>query len=230
MVLHSSGARTVFALALICLTIPATAADFFAEADAPAQNWDGFYAGIVAGGGLLSETTTEHGMSIYGGGASESEFGGLAGGTIGFNVQSGAAVYGLEADLQATWLGTDQTFADTVTVNRSSWDWLATVRARGGIAVDSVLAYATAGVAVVSTDYFYGRSDLIAGMYAESSGVQYGLTAGVGVEYALGDNMSVKAEYLYLGLPSQTASTDFGEIVDFVSSANIARVGLNFHF
>lgn len=230
MILHSAGARAVFVLALIYLTVPATAADVPAEADTPVLDWAGFYAGVTAGGGLMSETTTEHGMSIYGGGASESEFGGLAGGTIGFNMQSGAAVYGLEADLQVASLGTDQTFADTVTVNRSSWDWLATLRARGGIAIDNVMAYATAGVAVVSTDYFYGRSDLISGMYAEHSGVEYGLTAGVGVEYALGDNMSVKAEYLYLGLPSQTASTDFSEIVDFVSSANIVRAGLNFRF
>ena len=230
MTLFSTGARSALVLALVCLAAPVTAADFSAPIDTPVLDWSGFYVGIVAGGGLMSETTTEHGMSIYGGGATDSVFGGLVGGTVGYNIQTGAAVFGLEADLQTTSLATDKTFADTVTVNSSSWDWLATVRGRGGIAVDNAMAYVTAGVAAVSTDYFYGRSDLMTGMYAESSGIEYGFTAGVGVEYALGDNMSVKAEYLYLGLPSRTAATDFSEEVDFVSSASIARVGLNFRF
>ena len=197
---------------------------------AESYDWSGFYAGIVGGGGLFSSTTTEHGNSIYGGGASQSEFGGAIGGTVGFNVQSGSAVFGVEGDVSWSSFGFDTTYPDNVNENNSSWDWIATVRARAGLAVDNTLFFATAGVAAVSTDYFYGRNDLMTGMYAESSGTEFGFTAGVGAEYALSDDLSVKAEYLYIAPASTTATTDFSELVDFSSSAHIARVGVNLHF
>lgn len=66
------------------------------------------------------------------------------------------------------------------------------------------------------------------------SGTQLGLTAGAGVEYALTDNMSVKLDYLYVGLPSMPHVEDgaFGDTYDFdfQSSAHIVRAGLNVRF
>lgn len=229
--MRSMSIAVVAAVAALAAS-PALSSDLLSPMTHAAEgyDWSGFYVGIVAGGGQFSSTTTEHGNSIYGGGASQSEIGGTVGGTVGFNIQNGAAVFGVEGDLSWSSFGFETTYPDLVNENNSSWDWLATVRARAGLAVDNALIYATAGVAAVSTDYFYGRNDLLTGMYAESSGTELGFTAGVGAEYAFSDDLSVKAEYLFVSPTSTTATTDFSELVDFSSSAHIARVGVNLHF
>jgi len=115
--------------------------------------------------------------------------------------------------------------------NNGDWDWFGTLRLRGGVAVDQALVYVTAGVAAVGANYFYGWTtppdpafDVV------SDDVQYGFTAGAGVEYALSDSMSVKLEYLYLGLPTTSVTEVDESTYDFTSSAHIARAGLNFHF
>jgi len=238
MTLYTGGARTALALALVCLALPTEAADLSTEIDAPALNWSGFYVGVNAGGGILSATTTDYQAFIMGGVGgdfSQSAEGYLLGGTVGFNVQSGAAVFGLEADLQWSSLAADRSLVAGAIENNANWDWFGTLRARGGVAVDNVLGYVTAGVAVVNAHHFYGWLTPVSPEYDVAvDSVEYGLTAGAGVEYAVTDNMSLKLDYLYVGLPTKQVIEEggFGDEYDFdfVSSAHVVRAGLNFRF
>jgi outer membrane immunogenic protein len=102
---------------------------------------------------------------------------------IGYNWQSDAHVFGVEADAS---------FADGL-------DYLASLRARLGYSMDNLLLYVTAGVAfagfddssvVMYNDYFKKSIDF-------DGGSEVGLVVGAGAEYKLSPNWSVGLEGLY---------------------------------
>jgi outer membrane immunogenic protein len=131
----------------------------------------------------------------------------------GYNWQTGAFVFGGEADLQAT--GADDTFAPW----KFSNPWFGTVRGRAGYAFSNFLVYATGGLA-------FGE------LRAETFGLSEthnnaGWTAGVGAEFMLAQNWSAKVEYLYVDL----ANSNF----TLTGASNgyrfgVLRAGINYHF
>src|SRR4029079_7933041 len=128
--------------------------------------------------------------------------GGLFGGTVGYNWQSGAIVYGLGGDFD--WYGVEgRVPCGIVFTCETSSSWLATFRGRVGYAFDRWLPYVTAGGA-------YGNvkataSVPILGLSASSSSSQLVWTAGAGLEYAFLGNWTAKLEYLYVDLGSFNA-------------------------
>jgi outer membrane immunogenic protein len=103
---------------------------------------------------------------------------------VGYNWQSGARVFGVEADAS---------FGDGV-------EYLASLRARLGYAIDNLLLYLTAGVAfagfddktvVMSVGDWYKKSVNFAG------DSEVGFVVGAGAEYKLSSNWSVGVEGLY---------------------------------
>lgn len=183
-------------------------------------NWTGFYAGINGGYGFgTSSWSLLPGTDIK-------PKGGMFGGTLGYNWQAGAIVYGLEGDFD--WSGVKGSVAcgpfalDTCeTSNR----WLATFRGRLGYAFDRWLPYVTVGGA-------YGDVKATAsgaGISVSSSKSQLGWTAGAGLEYAFLGNWTAKVEYLYVDLG--TFDAGIAPVVNNVSfKENIIRAGLNYKF
>lgn len=219
----------IAAAAFAAISSPALAADIV---QTPALSWSGFYVGANGGAGYLDETTTDYNGYINGGTGGDFSLtgtGGLIGATLGYNVQYGQAVFGVEADIAKSSLSASRDWTGGLNTNQASWDWLGTLRARAGLAVGNALAYTTAGVAAVKTDYFYGAPS-VSGFTASSNDVKWGFAAGAGVEYALDDNWSAKLEYLYVGLPTTKTTDGYDGPIDFKSSANIARLGLNYRF
>ena len=146
-------------------------------------------------------------------GNSGAEPAGLAGGIqAGINWQSGSFVVGGEADL--TLSAANERFAAWKFAN----PWFGTVRARGGIAIDNVLFYGTAGLA-------YGRGRVDFG--SAENNIHYGWTAGLGLEVGLTRNWSAKAEYLFLSLGEQLYLMT-GNRHGF--DVNMLRVGVNYRF
>ncbi|HWZ10329.1 MAG TPA: outer membrane beta-barrel protein, partial [Xanthobacteraceae bacterium] len=81
----------------------------------------------------------------------------------------------------------------------ASADWLVTARPRLGFALDQWLFYVTGGVAVARPTAEYAFAD--SGGTIESATIartRLGYAAGGGVEVALGNNWSAKAEYLFV--------------------------------
>lgn len=176
--------------------------------------------------------------------------GSIGGLDAGFNMQSGAFVFGLEGDLSAvdgtgaSRTGTSTSGGTVVNVT-TSLDALMTARARAGIAVDRLMFFATAGLAVghssLGTDLNYsdlGKSVAEAG---KSGGLVPGVVGGLGAEYALSDKVSVKTEALYYWLPGQSATAtgsgiDGGPVpaqpysVTNNQSGVLVRAGIDFHF
>ena len=183
-------------------------------------NWTGFYAGINAGYGFGTATWSAAPT------ANSKPKGMLVGGTVGYNWQAGAIVYGIEGDFNWSDVKGDATCAVGITCETKS-DWLATFRGRVGYAFDRWLPYVTGGGA-------YGNvkatvSIPIAGLAASSSSDQFGWTIGGGLEYAFLGNWTAKIEYLYVDLGS--FNTGPAPIVNNVSfKENIVRAGLNYKF
>lgn len=182
-------------------------------------DWSGFYAGAHVGWGTGSvlvdpldapdESTAE---------------GWLLGVQAGANTQMDSFVLGIEGDVAWSNISNSDevtcgAFCGVVDVN-----WLASLRGRAGVAFDSVLLYATAGVAGAGIDY----TDLDFDPGVTASGTHFGWTAGVGAEVAVSDNMSLKAEYLYYDFAAQTY--DLGTPDDVSFNLHTVKVGLNVHF
>src|SRR5690606_3376964 len=84
----------------------------------------------------------------------------------------------------------------------ANFDWLATLRGRVGVAYDRTLLYATGGLAW-GKDLGFANNVLAippAVDRASGSSTRTGWVAGGGLEHAVTDNLSFKAEYLYMDL------------------------------
>ena len=201
------------ALSVLALGSAAVAADLPRRATAPAPyvapvpvfTWTGFYAGVNAGYGWGSQKGTAD--AAYG-----SLDGAQIGGTAGYNYQMGQIVLGMEGDMD--WSNAKSTNGANVSKQTS----IGTVRGRLGYSVDRVLLFTTGGYAGGSVERSVGANS--------AKDWHNGYALGAGMEYAITNNVSAKAEYLYTDLASKT---DTG-----VSRAgltqNTVRMGVNYRF
>jgi opacity protein-like surface antigen len=218
----------------LLLTTPAVAAD-----------WNGFYVGANAGGGLGSGQFAD-GCYFC---ATDSFSQGFvaAGAQAGFNWQMGAAVFGAEADFDWTSfsrkgdLGTDDS---TFLKESSKLEWFTSVRARAGLATDNAMVYITAGpvfghIKAPGIEYCCGPLDTTltaSGNTFSTSGTRVGIIGGAGVEVMLTNNWSVRGEYLYADFGSKTAyrnpacTAPYLCTVQNTLNAHIARLAVNYRF
>ena len=133
---------------------------------------------------------------------STSPKGALAGVTLGYNLQTGSWVWGIEGDFDYSWvkgsaIGTGACAAPGCETRNS---WLATGRGRIGYAGwDRWLPYFTGGAA-------YGQVKMTPAAGAVESKNRLGWTLGGGVEYAVMSNWTAKLEYLYVDLGTSNCS------------------------
>jgi outer membrane immunogenic protein len=199
-------------LALVAAS-SANAADVVVEepapppvAEVPIFTWTGGYIGIQ-GGYVWSDVD----VGFADGTSFSGDFdGGLAGGYVGYNWQSGAFVFGAEGDFNGVW--NDETFTIGGVDVEVGTDYLASLRGRVGYAIDRTLIFATAGVAFTQMS---AEADLGGGLSLDADQDFTGWTVGAGVEYAFTDNWIGRAEYRYY---------DFGnEDIDGFGDAEITN-------
>ena len=188
--------------------MPTKAPAYFAP-----YNWSGFYVGINGGGAW--------GRSDFSAPFASGSFdtsGWLAGGTIGYNWQTGPVVFGLEGDID--WAHIDgSALCGGITTCEVRANWLGTARGRLGYAFDRIMPYVTGGLAVG------GIKTSIAG-FGDTHDTKLGWTVGGGVEAAIAGPWTAKVEYLYvdLGYPESILGSDAKV------TTNIVRAGLNYRF
>lgn len=180
----------------------------------PAKSLDGWSAATSAGQGGSS--------------------GGIAGGEIGANWQTGNAVVGLQGDMQwsdqwaapLTACGLGCSLNDRVRV-----PWLATFRARVGRTFDRVFVYGTGGFATLGTSGNLNAGDF--GTTPNPVDLSTGSidwTIGGGMEFALDQNVSAKIEYLYMpgNSPVGAPASLFESTVNDTIKNNIVRGGIDY--
>ena len=212
------------ALATVMVVGAAEAADMPTKAPmAPVYaapfNWTGFYIGAHVGAGW---STKEWSLASSGEVFANYNLNGfLGGGQIGYNWQSGWAVFGVEAD--ASWTDIKGNAFCVEFQCSSKIDALGTIAARFGGAVDHALVYVKGGGAWVHDKHTLSSDSE---SFSDSK-TRWGWTIGTGVEYAFAPNWSGKVEYNFL---------DFGKGTFFDGDAGIrqtvhtVKFGINYHF
>lgn len=172
---------------------------------APAYSWTGLYIGAHVGYGwsdLDWQFDNTPGIPTGHGGT-----GGLLGGQIGYNLQVNQFVFGIEGDLTSAWIDGSTSCPNAAFNCSHSYNWLASVRGRAGIAVNAnrTLLYATAGGAWADVDYAAKDAGTGALFGTGHSERHWGWVAGGGVEHMLTPNLTARIEYLYYGFDEVTA-------------------------
>ena len=177
------------------LSIPYKAPPFM---PAPAFSWTGFYLGGAVGYAWGNDHLLEY---LTAGGAFtgfEQRYGtsGALGGVFGgANYQFGHMVVGVEGGIEAANLRGGWSDPLVGGAGNTVLNWQGSVRGRLGYAADSVLFYGTGGVAFGNLSHTY--TNQLTGIAETTSSMRTGWTVGAGVEYAVTQNMLLRAEYRY---------------------------------
>jgi outer membrane immunogenic protein len=240
---------TAVSLGALTALSPVQAADLpYAKAPsatATVYDWTGVYVGAFGGGGFGN-----HNVNNTNGApapfanftANYSSTGGLAGGEVGYNWQSGNYLVGIESDLFWSGIkGNDASqfnagaFPGVTAVDADNLRWGGTLRVRGGFTVDRWLMFFTGGYAFGSIQH----TNSPPGGVVDRFNVQgNGLTAGGGFAYAITNNVSAKFEYRYYNFNGYnrpgnpvTGLTPNGQIPYTTETTySTVAVGLDFKF
>ncbi|BCP54551.1 outer-membrane immunogenic protein [Kaistia sp. 32K] len=249
--IRSACLASVFALGVV----GAQAADLTYEAPvvaAPAAfNWTGFYVGVhggVAAGdfkypGDITATSGNQVFSLLNGELEQDASGGFGGAQIGYNWQFNPNwVVGVEADIAAaSYEGKISGNFNTIGNFGGNFDagseveWFGTVRGRLGYAWDNLLLYGTGGFAYGSVKSSISANINGVSVVDESaSNTQTGWTVGAGFEYGITKNITLKTEYLYVDLGSETIIDENLNGVhaglDVETKFHTLKAGLNYKF
>jgi len=228
------------------------------------NNWNGCHIGLNAGAATANSDDMWSGIAESATGfavgsaaafpaaanATLHDTGFIGGVQVGCDYQTGAIVFGGEADIQYGGLDATRNTASAagpglgsgnITESFSS-HWLSTARGRLGFANGAWLFYGTGGLAIAKVSYsdqicFPGTTPLNCTAGASDS-TRAGWTIGAGLEWMFAPNWSAKAEYLYVDLGS-TTFTGFNDDAAFPNATiqhsrsmteSIGRFGLNYRF
>ena len=186
--------------------------------------WTGFYIGVNGG-----YATGQSRVSFPGALGDSADFtldGALVGGTVGFNLQAGPIVWGVEGDIGLADIsgGAACPVAGIACSVRNRW--LGTARGRLGWAIYNWMPYITGGMA-------FGEVQVSALPTGSQSTTHGGWTLGGGVEVALSRNWSMKAEYLYVQLDNFGCKAPTCFALGSVSAPfreHLFRGGINYTF
>lgn len=225
--------------------------NYSTQANCPSQPADAVFCNAAP------DPSAPNGAAVTASGSGDMSSLGLTGGAqIGYNWQSGRIVYGVEADFAALRFNETATASGTFpspflgtqysVTNKTSLNWVSTVRGRLGVTVTpDILLYVTGGAAFSRIQVSGAYSDNATNLAfpggsgsASSSAVKTGWVIGGGTEWALDRRWSVKAEYLYTKFGSLSAAVPLTNTPAFTQttsstgdvSLHLIRIGFNYRF
>jgi len=247
---------------VVCLVSIACAL-IFAQTSVAADSsftWTGPYAGVHIGYGwgngdtsFTPLPTAARFVNLAPQSMNPDPEGVLGGLQIGYNYQMGPWVIGLEADFSWTGIGGSRISSPIIQNDGTPFpgsgylyanqeiNWYGTLRPRFGYAVmPTLLLYGTGGLAYGDVGYSANTNFLPPGNVAyptSFSKTKVGWTAGGGLEYALTRCWTVKAEYLYMDLGSESViaapqpdNPPFQVGNSFETTTHIINLGVNYKF
>jgi outer membrane immunogenic protein len=231
--------RVLFAIAISALALQAAQA---ADIEAPtAFDWTGPYVGVHLGYGDPTFDGVYDSGEIDAGDPEDATFAddinadGILGGLqAGYNFQMDSIVFGVEADISFTDFSGDADDADGFDVVEADVDFLASLRARLGFAADTLLIYATGGLAYADGKFKITDSDQ-AVQKASFDIDEFGFVVGGGLEWAASEHATLRIEGLYYGFGHEediSDATDDADEEDFLELKDVivVRAGANWRF
>ncbi|NGX98035.1 MAG: porin family protein, partial [Candidatus Afipia apatlaquensis] len=165
---------------------------------------------------------------------------------IGYNWQFAPNwLLGIEGDISGTGIRNNNTRPITTGgapigvgfnhVADQNVNWLASIRGRLGWVWDRWLVYGTGGGAFAGIDYRTDYTGFAVNNPITDSRTLSGWVAGGGVEYAVANNWTVRAEYLYYDLGNETVinpTTTPGSnlVTTFDNRFHVVRAAVNYKF
>lgn len=202
---------------------------------APAYSWTGLYIGGNVGYGWADEH-----QQVQDTASAHMDFapeGAIAGGQIGYNIQTKGLVLGVEGS--GSWSGIEDNTIFTPPPARSEHESITELRGivdisgRLGVALDRTLLYGKAGVAWGWFDHTYnitrgGETT----QFTSDTEVMTGWLVGGGAEFALSKNWTAKVEYNYIdfGTGTFTLANSMIQKTDFDTTVNVVKGGVNYKF
>ena len=202
---------------LVALAAPASAADLAARpyTKAPPMiaalyDWSGFYVGANGGWGSSHKCWDNYALGVFV--ASEGchdATGGVAGAQIGYRWQTGAWVFGLEA--QGDWAdlkGSNASLVNLGFTNQSRIDAFGLFTGQVGYAWNNVLWYVKGGGAVTDDRFriYNTATGVLAATTTTTDGARWGGVVGTGLEFGFSPNWSAAIEYDHLFMGNHTYS------------------------
>ena len=186
-------------------------------------SWSGIYVGLNGGYGWGTSSWTSAATT-----GDTKPKGWLAGGTLGYNLQTGVWVWGLEGDLDVSTIKGATTGGTGVCAGPVGCEtrnrWLGTARGRIGYSFDRWLPFLTGGAA-------FGDVKMSPNTGVNETKTKIGWALGGGVEYAFSGPWSAKIEYLYVDLgKSSCSAASCGISTDVGFTSNLVRAGVNYRF
>ena len=233
---------TTVSLGVLGLLSPAYGADLptYSKAPvyaAPVYDWSGFYVGVFGGGGYgnhnVNDAFGNTGNANFT--ANYTSTGGVAGGEVGYNWQSGSYLVGIEGDVY--WSGIKGNDANQIAagafpiaaVDQDNLRWGGTVRARVGYTIDRWMFFFTGG-------YAFGdilHTNTAAGFPIDQFTVHAnGLTGGGGIAYAITNNIIGKFEYRYTNFNGYNHPLPANGVLPYTTETtySVVTLGLDFKF
>lgn len=203
-----------------------------ADRDPVADNrWSGPYAGIQYGDGGVNTTGLWDTAGARYDIAGISRNGVFGGAHVGWNIQSGDYVFGIEGDVNLTdWDGRVGPDSEG-DVHKMDVDLFATARVRAGKVFGDALVYATGGVGILDTDI---TMDIGGAGPGRKNITAVGGVVGAGIETFIFDNVTARAEGLYVIFDKRRDISDLpdGDTGDFLKIGDgfVFRSSFSYHF
>ncbi len=192
-----------------------------------ARDWSGFNVGVNAGGAWGNSylttavaapgnyfVTSDPGQIQTTGAGSMGSSGFTGGVQGGYTWQTGSLLIGVEGDAGVMSLNATRTAGSNylsqpanrfVVSQTMGADWIATLRPKIGWAVGDAAVYGTGGIALTTLKFdaqFNDNFGTFASSQSSARSTTIGWVLGAGMQYALGPQWSVKAEYLHVDFGS----------------------------
>ncbi len=209
----------------------------------PGKDWSGLYGGLHAGG-MWGRNEWENGGGAFTSSVMMGHFPGasapmglLGGAQLGYNMQHGPWVAGLEGSISAAQLtsyaqcGVNNATQDNF-VCENGVNSIGSVSARLGRSMGNVLFYGKAGAAWINTNSAVYNPAAF-GTHSVTGGTRWGWMLGSGVEYALTQKLSAFIEYNFYDFGDQGLTFTRGIEVgttSFRQRLEAVRMGLNYRF
>ena len=189
-------------------------------------DWSGPYVGAHVGGAWSNSTLTNSNISTTWNPGGTGFIGGLQ---VGYNLQAGSFLYGVEGDFDwTTFSGMSSAIATPLGVIQASANknWISTAAARLGITSDLMLVYGKIGGGWAQSSA--ALNVVNGGAVWTGSRTDGGWLVGAGMEYAFASNWTGKLEYDYIGLTNPTVSTP--PVASVMHDIQMLKVGANYQF